>query len=66
MPKIKTKRAFAKRFKLTGKGKVKHARSGRRHNLGPKKSKARKRRLRKPAYLKSGDAIKVLVAFGLK
>ncbi len=66
MGKVKTKRAFAKRFKLTATGKVKHARSGRRHNLGPKKSKNRKRRLRKPAYLKSGDAIKVLVAFGLK
>ncbi len=62
----KTKKAVAKRFKITAKGKVKHARSGRRHNLGPKKSKARKRRLRKPAYLKSGDALKVFTALGLK
>ncbi len=63
---MKTKKSIAKRFKITANGKIKHQRSGRRHNLGPKKSKARKRRLRKPAYLKKGDAIKVLAGLGLK
>ena len=63
---MKTKKAMAKRFKITANGKIKHQRSGRRHNLGPKKAKSRKRRLRKPAYLKSGDAIKVLSGMGLK
>ncbi|MEO0138487.1 MAG: 50S ribosomal protein L35 [candidate division WOR-3 bacterium] len=63
---MKTKKSIAKRFKITANGKVKHQRSGRRHNLGPKKSKARKRRLRKAAYLKKGDAIKVLAGLGLK
>jgi len=63
---MKTKKAIAKRFKLTATGKIKHQKSGRRHNLGPKKSKARKRRLKKPGYVKSADAAKVLAGLGLK
>ncbi len=63
---MKTKKAITKRFKTTATGKVKHQRSGRRHNLGPKKSKSRKRRLRKPAYLSKGDALKVLAGLGFK
>ena len=62
----KTKKAVAKRFKITANGKVKHQKSNRRHNLGPKKSKRRKRDLRKSGYLQKGDAEKVLRALGMK
>ncbi len=44
MPKMKTKRGAAKRFKLTGTGKAKRARSGIRHGMIDK-PRARKRRL---------------------
>ncbi len=33
MPKIKTRNAVAKRFKITKNGKVKHTQEGRRHKL---------------------------------
>jgi len=45
MPKMKTHRGAAKRFKKTGSGKVVRAHSNRRHIL-TKKSRSRKRRLR--------------------
>jgi large subunit ribosomal protein L35 len=44
MPKMKTRRAAAKRFSLTGTGKVKCARANKQHIL-TKKSSRRKRRL---------------------
>ena len=50
MGKIKTHKASAKRFSLTGKGKVKMSHNNHRHNLGHKTSK-RKRVLRKGAIL---------------
>ncbi len=46
MPKIKTSRGAAKRFKITGTGKVKRKKQGMRHILTSKASK-RKRVLRK-------------------
>jgi len=46
MPKMKTKRSAAKRFRVTGTGKIVHNRSGNRH-FGIRKSSKRKRRLRK-------------------
>ena len=46
MPKMKTKKSAAKRFKVTGSGKVTYNKSGNRH-LSTKKSPKRKRRLRK-------------------
>jgi len=46
MPKLKTRKAVAKRFKLTKKGKVKRTQAGRSHIL-TKKTRARKRHLRK-------------------
>jgi len=46
MPKMKTKRAVAKRFKRSATGKIKHHKIGRRHLLGHKAS-GRKRHLRK-------------------
>ena len=46
MPKMKTSRAAAKRFKLTGTGKLKRAKASKSHIL-TKKSTKRKRNLRK-------------------
>jgi large subunit ribosomal protein L35 len=46
MPKIKTKRAAAKRFKKTGTGKLVHFKQGKSHLL-THKSRKRKRSLRK-------------------
>ena len=50
MPKMKTKKSAAKRFKKTGSGKIVHRHSGHRH-LSTKKSPKRKRRLRKETSL---------------
>lgn len=46
MPKMKTSRAAAKRFKVTGTGKLKRAKAYKSHIL-TKKSQKRKRNLRK-------------------
>ncbi|SET15399.1 50S ribosomal protein L35 [[Clostridium] polysaccharolyticum] len=46
MPKLKTKRAAAKRFKVTGTGKLKRSKAYRRHIL-TKKTTKNKRNLRK-------------------
>ena len=48
MPKIKTKRAAAKRFSVTGNGKLKRSKAYKSHILAKKTTK-RKRNLRKPA-----------------
>ena len=48
MPKMKTSRSAAKRFKATGSGKLKRAKAYKSHIL-TKKSTKRKRNLRKPA-----------------
>jgi large subunit ribosomal protein L35 len=50
MPKFKTNRSAAKRFKLTGTGKIKRRRQGLRHIL-TKKSAKRKRRLGQDALV---------------
>ena len=50
MGKIKTHKASAKRFSLTGSGKVKMSHNNHRHKLGLKTAK-RKRSLRKGAIL---------------
>jgi len=55
MPKMKTHRGAAKRFKKTGTGKIARSRSNKQHIL-TKKSSKRKRRLRKPALVSSTDA----------
>lgn len=54
MPKMKTHRGAAKRFKLTASGKWKRAKAYRSHKLGKKTSK-RKRRLRKMEVLSPSD-----------
>lgn len=50
MPKLKTNRSVAKRFRFSKSGKIKKRSAGRQHILG-KKSRQRKRKLRQPAYL---------------
>ncbi|RLB25685.1 MAG: 50S ribosomal protein L35 [Deltaproteobacteria bacterium] len=52
MPKLKTKRAAAKRFKVTGTGKIARRKAYASHIL-TKKSAKRKRNLRKVAILDS-------------
>ena len=54
MPKLKTNRGAAKRFKKTGTGKVKVKRAFARHIL-TKKAANRKRGLRRPKLLDKGD-----------
>ena len=52
--KMKTKKAVAKRFRLTASGKLKFKRPGLRHLLAHKRSK-HKRQLRKPGYVAAVD-----------
>jgi large subunit ribosomal protein L35 len=54
MPKIKTNRSAAKRFKKTGTGKIKRGKSLKRHIL-TKKSSKRKRHLRKGTLVHKTD-----------
>jgi large subunit ribosomal protein L35 len=58
MPKIKTSKSVAKRFKLTGTGKVKANKAFARHIL-TKKSPKRKRNFSKTSYLNKGDSATV-------
>lgn len=58
MPKMKTHRGAAKRFKVTKSGKVKYRRGFRAHILTHKSSK-RKRQLRKDGYLTKADAKRI-------
>lgn len=58
MPKMKTNRSAAKRFKLTGKGKVKRGHAFMSHIL-TKKSAKRKRKLRHSTLAVGGDAKRV-------
>ena len=64
MPKMKTHRGAAKRFKKTGTGKLKRAKAFRRHIL-TKKSTKRKRLLRKHTYASKANAatIKRLILY---
>jgi large subunit ribosomal protein L35 len=54
MPKMKTHRGAAKRFKKTGSGKVKRAQAFKRHIL-TKKSPKRKRQLRQSTLISKAD-----------
>ena len=54
MPKMKTNRAAAKRFKLTGTGKLKRAKAFKSHIL-TKKSAKTKRKLRKTDYVSTSQ-----------
>jgi large subunit ribosomal protein L35 len=58
MPKMKTHRGAAKRFSLTGTGKIKRNHAFKSHIL-TKKSAKRKRNLRKAAMMSAADAQRV-------
>lgn len=58
MPKMKTHRGAAKRFKRTASGKIKRSRTNKQHILTKKTSK-RKRGLRKSALVSPVDAKRV-------
>jgi large subunit ribosomal protein L35 len=66
MPKLKTRKAVAKRVKITGTGKVRRQRANARHIL-TKKSSKRKRRLRQDAPASPGDTrrVKACLPYGL-
>ena len=59
MPKLKTKKGVAKRFKLSKTGKIKHASGGKSHLLSNKTAK-RLRRLRRLIVLGAGKEVKYL------
>lgn len=63
--KKKTKKAAAKRFKLTGTGKIKRRHSFHSHIL-TKKSPKRKRNLKGPVLVSSSDEDRVRRMLGLK
>lgn len=64
MPKLKTRRAVAKRFKLTGKGKLKRSHAFAKHIL-TKKSATRKRNLRKQDLVDSSDEKRMKKMLGM-
>ncbi len=59
MPKMKTHRGAAKRFKVTGTGKIKRNHAFKSHIL-TKKSAKRKRNLRKAAIMSAADAQRII------
>ena len=65
MPKMKTRKAAAKRYKLTANGKVKYKKQNLRHIL-TKKSPKRKRHLRKAGILSPAEVkrIRTLLPYG--
>jgi len=64
MPKMKTNRAAAKRFALTGSGKLKRRKQGKGHLLGAKTRK-RKRSLRQSTMVAPADEKRVKRILGL-
>ena len=60
MPKMKTRKSAAKRYKVTATGKVLYKKQGLRHIL-TKKSSKRKRNLRKAGVLSDAETKKVKV-----
>lgn len=64
MPKMKTHRGAAKRFRVTKSGKVKRAKAYKSHILN-KKSPKRKRNLRKGTYISSQEEknIRMLIPY---
>jgi large subunit ribosomal protein L35 len=58
MPKIKTRKGAAKRFKLAAGGQVRRGRANKNHLLGGK-SRKRKRRLRQATVVASADSARI-------
>jgi large subunit ribosomal protein L35 len=65
MPKMKTHRGAAKRFKVTGRGKILRRQTNRAHIL-EKKPSTRTRRLARPAEVTGGDKARVERQLGLR
>ena len=65
MPKMKTNRAAAKRFKLTGTGQIKRGKAYARHIL-TKKSRTRKRNLNKSTLVHETEQKRVMRMLGLR
>ena len=65
MPKMKTNKSIAKRFRVTGTGKLKRNQSNKRHLLSGRSSK-RKRHLRRGVILPQSITDKYLRALGEK
>jgi large subunit ribosomal protein L35 len=65
MPKMKTKRAAAKRFRFTGTGKVRRSKAGLNHMM-QEKSRKRLRRLRKNDTVDKAMAkrVKIMLPYG--
>ena len=65
MPKMKTNRAAAKRFKVTGSGRIRRSKSGLNHMM-QEKSRKRLRRLRKNDMVDSTlqKRIKLMLPYG--
>ncbi len=63
MPKMKTHRGAAKRFKVTGTGKVMRRKAFKNHIL-EKKAPARKRRLSAPAQVAKADEDRIKALLG--
>jgi large subunit ribosomal protein L35 len=64
MPKMKTNRSAAKRFRVTGTGKLMRAKAYRYHKL-EHKSSVRTRRLAGDTVLSHGDSVNVKKMLGL-
>ncbi len=64
MPKMKTDRGAAKRFKITGTGKIMRRKAFRSHIL-EKKSSVRTRRLAREAQVTGGDAKQIKKMLGI-
>jgi len=58
MPKLKTSKSAAKRFKITKKGKIKRRRAFASHIMG-KKSAKRRRSLRRPQTVDKADLTRI-------
>ncbi len=58
MPKQKSNSGARKRFRFTGKGKIRRFKANKSHIL-TKKHPKRKRRLRQPGLIKGGDAKRI-------
>ena len=64
MPKMKTRRGAAKRFKVTASGRIKRNKANHRHMLIRRSNKA-KRKMRQAGILKTGDAKLVKAMLGV-
>ena len=65
MPKIRTRRAAAKRFKLTASGRIRRRKANKGHLL-TRKTRKRKRTLRKMAMVSAVDERRIKRQLGLR